>query len=52
MADAIDAGIRVTPPYGKSGIGGQMRLRGAAMRRLSAPKGRHCAGQNAGVGAG
>src|SRR5882724_3486512 len=34
MAAAIDAGIRVTPPYGKSGKAGQMRLRDAAMRRL------------------
>jgi hypothetical protein len=32
MADAIDAGIRVTPPYGKSASGGQMRQRDAAMR--------------------
>jgi hypothetical protein len=35
MADAIDAGIRVTPPYGKSGMTGQMRLRDAAMRSLA-----------------
>jgi hypothetical protein len=32
MADAIDAGIRLTPPYGKSAQGGQMRQRDAAMR--------------------
>jgi hypothetical protein len=32
MAEAIDAGMRVTPPYGKSASGGQMRQRGAAMR--------------------
>src|ERR1700690_2501102 len=32
MADAIDAGIRLTPPYGKSACRGQMRQRDAAMR--------------------
>src|SRR4030081_1446916 len=32
MADAIDAGMRLTPPYGKSGSRGQMRQRTAAMR--------------------
>src|SRR5260370_30212831 len=34
MADAIDAGIRLTPPYGKSSHSGQMRQRTAAMRVL------------------
>jgi hypothetical protein len=34
MAEAIDVGIRVTPPYGKSDKAGQMRLRDAAMQRL------------------
>src|SRR4029079_12374275 len=33
MADAIDVGIRVTPPYGKSARYGQMRHAIAAMRR-------------------
>src|SRR3984893_9043710 len=40
MADAIDAGKRVTPPYGKSASKGQLRQRDAAMRarmRLSRP---------------
>src|SRR5471032_1965882 len=31
MAEAIDAGMRLTPPYGKSGQRGQMRQRDAAM---------------------
>jgi hypothetical protein len=32
MANAIDAGKRLTPPYGKSRYWGQMRQRDAAMR--------------------
>jgi hypothetical protein len=32
IADVIDAGIRVTPPYGKSRLRGQMRHAIAAMR--------------------
>ena len=32
MAKAIDAGIRLTPPYDKFVRGGQMRQRDAAMR--------------------
>ena len=32
MAEEIDAGIRLTPPYGKSAIDGQMRHAIAAMR--------------------
>jgi hypothetical protein len=32
MADAIDAGKKLTPPYGKSRYWGQMRQRDAAMR--------------------
>jgi hypothetical protein len=32
MTDAIDAGIRGTLPYGKSGMGRQMRHAIAAMR--------------------
>ena len=35
MADAIDAGIRLTSPYGKSPHSGQMRQRTAAMHVLS-----------------
>ena len=35
MADAIDAGMRLTPPYGKSASQGQMRLRDAAMRMVT-----------------
>jgi hypothetical protein len=31
MAEAIDAGNRLTPPYGKSAGRGQMRQRDAAM---------------------
>src|SRR6266566_9180667 len=34
-ADAIDAGRRLTLPYGKSGPGGQMRQRDAAMRTVA-----------------
>src|SRR4030088_1848578 len=41
MAAAIDVGIRVTPPYGKSGKAGQMRLRDAAMR-AGCPVRRRC----------
>jgi hypothetical protein len=33
MADAIEAGIKVTPSYGKSETAEQLRRRGAAMRR-------------------
>jgi hypothetical protein len=35
MADANEVGSRVTPPYGKSVMAGQMRHAIAAMRRLS-----------------
>ena len=35
MADAIDAGIRLTPPYGKSPHSGQMQHAHAAMQALS-----------------
>jgi hypothetical protein len=34
MADVIDAGIRLTPPYGKSPHGGQMHHAHAAMQAL------------------
>ena len=39
MADAIDAGIRGTPPYGKSGMGRQMRHAIAAMRKACRVRG-------------
>jgi len=36
MTAAIDEGMRLTPPYGKSAKGRQMRQRDAAMRALGA----------------
>src|SRR5882757_5399153 len=38
IADAIDAGIRVTPPYGKSAPWGQMQPCDAAMRAITSPQ--------------
>jgi hypothetical protein len=35
IADAIDAGIRVTPPYGKSATAGQMQPCDAAMHAIT-----------------
>jgi len=32
MVEAIDAGMRLTPPYGKSASRGQMHQRDAAMQ--------------------
>jgi hypothetical protein len=40
MANAIDAGIRLTAPYGKSVSPRQMRQRDAAMREIALARAR------------